>query len=82
MSLQPRRLPEVPAGTARAAVAAFPRGSSAIRIRGVRVRSLNRLELAGESVRAALEALAVAAPAWLATVISGSWAGGIREPDR
>ncbi|MGW2583879.1 transposase [Streptomyces virginiae] len=30
------------------------------------VRDLNRLELAGESVRAALEALAPAAPAWLA----------------
>ncbi|MDX3763932.1 IS1182 family transposase, partial [Streptomyces sp. AK02-04a] len=30
------------------------------------VRDLNRLELAGESVRAALEGLAVAAPAWLA----------------
>jgi hypothetical protein len=30
------------------------------------VRSLNRLELAGESVRAAVEALAVAAPGWLA----------------
>ncbi|MEJ8639885.1 transposase [Streptomyces sp. MS2.AVA.5] len=29
------------------------------------VRDLNRLELAGESVRAALEALAVAAPSWL-----------------
>jgi transposase len=33
------------------------------------VRDLNRLELAGESVRAALEALAVAAPAWLASVV-------------
>jgi transposase len=33
------------------------------------VRDLNRLELAGESVRAALEALAVAAPAWLAETI-------------
>jgi transposase len=33
MSLQPRRLPEVPADTARAAVAAFARGSLAIRIR-------------------------------------------------
>jgi hypothetical protein len=33
------------------------------------VRDLNRLELAGESVRAALEALAVAAPAWLAGVV-------------
>jgi transposase len=33
------------------------------------VRDLNRLELAGESVRATLEVLAVAAPAWLATVI-------------
>ena len=33
------------------------------------VRDLNRLELAGECVRAALEALAVAAPDWLAGVI-------------
>ena len=33
------------------------------------VRDLNRLELAGESVRACLEALAVAAPSWLASVI-------------
>jgi transposase len=33
------------------------------------VRDLNRLELAGESVRACLEAVAVAAPDWLPTVI-------------
>jgi transposase len=33
------------------------------------VRDLNRLELAGESVRACVEALAVAAPGWLPTVI-------------
>ncbi|MFI9367015.1 transposase [Kitasatospora sp. NPDC053057] len=33
------------------------------------VRDLNRLELAGESVRAALEALAVAAPDWLTRAI-------------
>lgn len=33
------------------------------------VRDLNRLELAGESVRACLEALAAAAPDWLAQVI-------------
>ena len=39
-----------------------------------RIRSLNRLELAGESVRAAAEALAAAAPDWLATVIDASWA--------
>jgi transposase len=38
-----------------------------------RVRDLNRLELAGETVRAALEALAAAAPGWLATVIDASW---------
>ena len=38
-----------------------------------RIRDLNRLELAGESVRAALEALAAAAPGWLATVIDVSW---------
>jgi transposase len=38
-----------------------------------RIRGLNRLELAGETVRAALEALAAAAPDWLATVIDASW---------
>ena len=38
-----------------------------------RIRSLNRLELAGETIRAALEALAVAVPDWLATVIDASW---------
>ena len=41
------------------------------------VRDLNRLELAGESVRACLEALAVAAPGWLAaTVDVAGW--GVR----
>ncbi|WTZ89115.1 transposase (plasmid) [Streptomyces sp. NBC_01384] len=34
------------------------------------VRDLNRLELAGESVRAALEALAVVAPVWLAETMN------------
>jgi Transposase DDE domain len=38
------------------------------------IRDLNRLELAGETLRAALEALAVAAPRWLASVIGSSWA--------
>jgi transposase len=39
------------------------------------VRDLNRLELAGESVRACLEALAVAVPGWLASVVDVSeWA--------
>jgi transposase len=38
-----------------------------------RIRDLNRLELAGETVRAALETLAAAAPGWLATVIDASW---------
>lgn len=38
------------------------------------LRSLNRLELAGETVRAALEALAAAAPGWLAGVVDASWA--------
>jgi hypothetical protein len=37
------------------------------------IRALNRLELAGESLRAALEALAVAAPGWLTGVIDESW---------
>jgi len=39
------------------------------------VRELNRIELAGESVRACVEALAAAAPDWLPTVIDVSdWA--------
>jgi transposase len=38
-----------------------------------RIRGLNRLELAGEAVRAALEALSAAVPGWLAGVIDGSW---------
>jgi len=38
-----------------------------------RIRDLNRLELAGETIRAALEALAAAAPGWLAGVTGGSW---------
>jgi hypothetical protein len=43
------------------------------------VRDLNRLELAGESVRAALEALAVTAPDWLgATFELGEWGGRYR----
>jgi hypothetical protein len=53
-----------------------------------RIRDLNRLELAGESVRAALEALAAAAPGWLAGVIGVSWQevygqriDGFRLPD-
>lgn len=37
------------------------------------IRSLNRLELAGETLRAGLEALAVAAPEGLTEVIDGSW---------
>jgi transposase len=37
------------------------------------VRDLNRLELAGESVRACLEQLAVAAPHWLAGHLDQSW---------
>jgi len=45
------------------------------------VRDLNRLELAGESVRTALEALTVAAPHWLADTLDVSdWAAryGVR----
>jgi hypothetical protein len=38
-----------------------------------RIRDLNRLELAGQTVRAALEALAAAAPGWLAGLIDASW---------
>lgn len=38
-----------------------------------RIRVLNRLELAGEAVRAALEELARAEPGWLSGVIGASW---------
>jgi transposase len=37
------------------------------------IRDMNRLELAGETLRAALEALSVAAPHWLTGVIDPSW---------
>jgi transposase len=37
------------------------------------IRALNRLELAGETVRAALESLAAAAPDWLTGMIDASW---------
>ena len=38
------------------------------------VRTLNRMEFVGETLRAALEALAAAAPGWLAPLIDSSWA--------
>jgi IS5 family transposase len=38
------------------------------------VRTLNRMEFAGETLRAALEALAAAAPAWLSPLVTADWA--------
>jgi transposase len=38
-----------------------------------RIRDLNRLELAGETVRAALETLAAAVPQWLGAILDASW---------
>lgn len=38
------------------------------------VRTLSRLELVGETLRAALEELAEAAPGWLAPLIEPEWA--------
>ncbi|MFF1392908.1 transposase [Streptomyces sp. NPDC058287] len=38
------------------------------------VRMLNRMEFVGESLRAALEALAAAAPAWLSELVTADWA--------
>ena len=52
--------------------AGMPQRTDSTHVLG-RIRDLNRLELAGETIRAALEALAVAAPDWLATVIEASW---------
>jgi len=52
--------------------AGMPQRTDSTHVLG-RIRELNRLELAGETVRAALEALAAAAPGWLAGVIDASW---------
>ena len=52
--------------------AGMPQRTDSTHVLG-RIRELNRLELAGESVRAALEVLAAAAPGWLAGVIDASW---------
>jgi len=38
------------------------------------VRTLNRMEFVGETLRAALEALAAAAPGWLVPLIDAGWA--------
>jgi hypothetical protein len=38
------------------------------------VRTLNRMEFAGETLRAALEALAAAAPGWLSALTGAGWA--------
>ena len=46
------------------------------------IGALNRLELAGETLRAALEALAAAAPGWLAEVIDEwRWHRSLRRSD-
>lgn len=37
------------------------------------VRTLNRMEFVGETLRAALEALAAAAPAWLSALVTADW---------
>jgi len=67
--------------------AGMPQRTDSTHVLG-RIRDLNRLELAGETVRAALEALAAAAPGWLAGVIDRSWQevygqriDGFRLPD-
>ena len=52
--------------------AGMPQRTDSTHVLG-RIRDLNRLELAGETVRAALEALAAAAPGWLAGVTGASW---------
>ncbi|MFG2659251.1 hypothetical protein [Streptomyces sp. NPDC048425] len=37
------------------------------------VRTLNRMEFVGETLRAALEALSVAAPQWLSALVTADW---------
>jgi transposase len=37
------------------------------------VRTLNRMEFVGETLRAAVEALAAAAPAWLSALVTADW---------
>ncbi|MER7960382.1 IS1182 family transposase, partial [Streptomyces sp. NPDC096030] len=38
------------------------------------MRTLNRMEFVGETLRAALEALAAAAPQWLSALVTADWA--------
>lgn len=38
------------------------------------VRTLNRMEFVGETLRAALEALSAAAPQWLSALVTADWA--------
>jgi transposase len=46
------------------------------------VRVLNRLERVGETLRAALNSLAVVAPDWLQSVAPATWYPALREPRR
>lgn len=67
MSLRGSSVGQVPRGTVLVAKAAFPKGSLAA------TRELNRLELAAETVRCALNALAAACPGWLDEWIAPEW---------
>src|SRR3979490_253657 len=74
MSVQPRPWPEVPEQTAVVARAAFggrQRTDSTHVLAAV--RSVDRLEFLAETLRAALEALAAAAPDWLSARIDAEW---------
>ena len=92
MSLRPQDPPTVPDEIRRVARAAFPKGvlCLCIKARGrqrmdsthvlAAVRTLNRLERVGETLRATLNKLATVAPEWLQGVAPPAWHGRYRSP--
>jgi len=87
MSLHPHAVAPVPEQTIGVARAAFRKGSVAMRLRDelgaiyqddsahvlAAVRAINRIEGVGETLRDALNSLAVVAPQWLQAHLASDW---------
>src|SRR5438132_143702 len=89
MSLHPQATYPIPEDTQRVARAAFPHGNIYMPVADrlgnlyndaqftthvlAAIRVLNRLERVGETLRAALNSLAVVAPAWVQTLAPLEW---------
>src|SRR5947199_89592 len=81
MSLQPQKLPEIPEETARIAKILFPKGNKYMWLRDeldatykeAAIRQTNRFVCAIETLRAALNSLAVIVPDWLRAHVPQDW---------